>query len=52
MVLSRVIVFVRWEVSEEWKRLKVKSVGKTIPGAKIILERNQCTNEPCILILF
>ena len=30
------------EVSEAWKRLKVKSVGKTIAGAKIYIESKQC----------
>ena len=44
MVLSRALAFERREVIEAWKRLKVKSVGKTIAGAKNI-ELKHCTNE-------
>ena len=39
------MAFARREVSEAWKRLRVKSVGKTIAGAKINIESKQCTNE-------
>ena len=44
-MLSRAMAFVRLEVSEAWKRPKVKNVGKTVAGAKINIESKRCTNE-------
>ena len=35
MMLSRALALVKWEVIEAWKRLKVKSGGKTMARAKI-----------------
>ena len=45
MVLPRAILFESREVSEAWKRLKAKSVDKTIAGAKINIKSKQGTNE-------
>ena len=44
-MVSRAIAFVKLEVSEAWKRLKVKGVGKTVAGAIINIESRQGTNE-------
>ena len=39
------MAFARWEVSEAWKKLKVKSVSKMIAVAKINIESKQRINE-------
>ena len=43
------MAFARWKVSEAWKRLKVKSGGKTIAGGKINIQAKQGTNEKTLM---